>query len=107
MCAVAGIALLAGPGWALLVAAALLYTAPRLNEVPAGVRLVWARAQIHGRAARVWLTTPGRQRKAAAAMPVAVLGLAVGLAVAVGVGWGITAASLAVGGLSLAADRAG
>ncbi len=100
-CAVAGVAVLAGIGWGLLVAAALLFLAPapdalrvRAVAVTAGVVRVWR-----------WLLS-GRQAVAAAVMPFAVLGLGVGVGLAVGVGWGLAAAAVSVGGMSLAADRA-
>ncbi len=99
--AVAGVLVLAGVGWALLVAAVLLFLAP----VPDFLRARGARAAAAvGRVWR-WLLS-GRQQVAAASMPLAILGLAVGLGMAVGPGWGIAAAAVSVGYLSIAADRA-
>lgn len=101
VCAVSGVALLAGAGWALLLAAVLLcVVGPSARLTVAATR---SRAALA--AAWRWLLT-GRQAVAAASMPLAVVGLAVGLGLAVGVGWGIAAAAVSVGGLSLAADRA-
>ena len=102
VCAVAGITLLAGPGWALLAAAAILFLYPP----PVGVHGAVLRVREAAAAAGRWIISGRRQAKAAAAMPLAILGLASGLSLAVGVGWGIAAAGLCVGGLSLAADKA-
>ncbi len=93
--------MLAGPGWALLAAAAVLYVTsatPRLAST--AVRLRVAGAAMWRR-----LLT-GRQAVAAASMPLAVAALAVGLGIALGVGWGLATAGVVVGGLSIAADRA-
>lgn len=99
-CAVAGVAVLAGLGWSLLAAAVLLWMTPE----PQRLRSVAGRARDGLSAAWRWLKS-GRQSIAAASMPLAIVCVAVGLSVAVGVGWGITAAGVVVGGLSIAADK--
>lgn len=99
LCAVAGAFVLAGPGWALLAAAAILYVTPATPKLQRAAARVRAAAAVVWR----WLAT-GRQAVAAAAMPVAIAAIAVGLGLAVGVGWGLAAAGVAVGGLSVAAD---
>src|SRR5512139_713223 len=99
-CAVAGVAVLAGPGWALLAAAALLWLSPMPQ------RLTKAAERAANAAGLVWRwLKSGRQAIAAASMPIAIMCVAVGLGLAVGLGWGITAAGVAVGGLSLAANN--
>lgn len=99
-CAVAGVAVLAGLGWALLAAAALLLITPEPQRLHAAA----GRARAGIRAAWRWLKS-GRQAIAAASMPIAILCIAAGLSMAIGVGWGITAAGVVVGGLSIAADK--
>lgn len=100
VCAVAGLALLAGPGWALLAASVLLAVAPPSR------RMTVAAVRVRQMAAAVWrwLLT-GRQAVAGAAMPLAIVAVGAGLGLALGAGWGLAAAGLAVGGLSLAIDR--
>lgn len=101
-CAIAGIALLAGLGWALLSAAALLF----VSSPPQRIQAVSDRVRVSALALWRWLTT-GRQAIAAASMPLAILSIGIGLGLAVGAGWGIAAAGVVVGGLSIAADKAG
>lgn len=102
LCAVAGVLVLAGLGWALLTAAAILFLAP----VSPG--LLSAPRRIRDAAAAVWRwLAGGRQAVAAASTPVAIIGLAVGISLAVGVGWGVAVACVVIIALALQVDRAG
>jgi hypothetical protein len=97
-CAVAGVWMLTGPGWALLTAAALLFVAPesvRLRQAADRGRRVVA-------AAWRWLAT-GRRAVATASMPAAAVLLPTGVFLLSGVGAGLLAAGLVLGGLSLLA----
>lgn len=93
-CAVAGVAVLAGPGWALLAAAVLLCVVPaRLAAAGRGIR---ARAVSAWR----WLAS-GRRAVATASMPAAVVLAPVGAGVMAGVGAGLLAAAVALGAVSV------
>lgn len=99
VCLVAGVWVLAGPGWALLLAGAVLFLAPEPQRIKnAATRMGLAVAE-----AWRWVVT-SRQTAAAASMPAAIAAIAVGLALAVGIGWGVAAAGLAIGGLALRVD---
>lgn len=83
-CAVAGVFVLAGMGWALLAAAACFLALPvphQISSVVAHVRSVWR-----------WFHH-GRRAVAGTLMPVSVVGLAIGLALVAGVGMAIIVAS--------------
>ncbi len=95
-CAVAGVAVLAGPGWALIAAAALLYVVP----APTRLKVAAGRVRSATVAAWRWLAT-GRRAVAAASMPTAVLLLAVGAGVAAGAGVGLAVAGVALGAVSV------
>ena len=103
LCAVAGVTLLAGPGWALLTAAAFLFVSSRATASPSLAlgRVRWAAATVWR-----WLAG-GRQAVAAASTPVAIVGLGVGMGLAFGVGWGLAVASVVIIGLALQVDKAG
>ena len=107
---VAGIWLLAGPGWALLVAAALIAFIPATPGTAArmAIRVRAGRSTARSWVARRWRwLAADRQRLAALAMPVGVTAIGVGLGLALGPGYGLAVAGVCVAGLSLAADRAG
>jgi hypothetical protein len=95
-CAVAGVAVLAGVGWALLAAAVLLAV------TPAPRRLLAAGRGVRGAAVSAvrWLAT-GRRAVATASMSGAVTLLAVGVGIGVGVGAGLAAGGVALGAVSL------
>jgi hypothetical protein len=101
VCAVVGLAILAGIGWALMLAAVLLFVSPQ----SAVTRRMGVRAGLSVKRVWRWLLT-GRQRIAAALVPPAVLALAVGIGWAINPGWGIATGALTVLGLSLVADHA-
>ncbi len=95
-CAISGVFLLAGPGWALLAAAALLWLSPRSDRLSAGaVRLRAAAAT-----GMSWLVT-SRRTVAAAGMPFAIVLIVAGLGVVFGIGWAVFGAGVLVGALSL------
>lgn len=98
-CAVAGVGVLAGLGWALLTAAVLLFAVPSADGLHTAVRRVRSVAAAIWR----WLAT-GRQAVAAASMPAAILALALGIGLALGPGWGLAAAGVVIGGLALRID---
>jgi hypothetical protein len=99
LCAVAGVALLAGLGWALLVAAGLLFL------TPGGVRLhpIVARVKAWALAARSWVITAPRRAVAMAAMVVAIPVATAGVYVVAGWGQALITAGIALAGFSLAA----
>lgn len=99
--AVVGVAMLAGPGWALLAAAGLLWLPlsldPRLARVLGTVRALWAAL---GRMATV-------QRASLLLVAGAIVGVGVGLAVWIHPGAGLVAAAVASGALGLRLERTG
>jgi len=96
VCAVAGVALLAGPGWALLVAALLLFLAPE----PKRIRSAVGRCREALASTGTWLMS-GRRSVAAATMPVAFVAVGAGVLLMAGVGAALLAAGVVLGGLSL------
>jgi len=97
LCVVAGVGVLAGPGWALLAAAVVLYLTPVPERVRHLARKARAWTMGKSRATRRWLVT-GRHQVAMAAMPVGVILVPVGAGMAFGAGWAlIIAGALCVG----------
>lgn len=99
--AVAGIVVLAGVGWALLAAGALLYIAtpgPSLGRI-------WRQGVVDARRAWRWMVAGGRRSVAIVSMPAAVLLLAVGIGASVGIGWGVVAGGSALAAVSLLAGQ--
>jgi hypothetical protein len=96
LCGVAGVAVLAGPGWALLAAALVFYLTPLPSRVTRIARLVPARAV---RAWR-WLVT-GRHQVAMSVTPVAIVLVPVGAGFVAGLGWALIVFGLLVLGLAL------
>ncbi len=101
VCAVAGVAVLAGLGWALLAAAALLTLAP---PAPALAR-VWRQLRVDGRRAWRWLHDGGRRAVAIASLPAAVVLLPVGVGLIAGLGWAVFSGAVSLGGVSLLAGQ--
>lgn len=96
VCAVAGVAVLAGAGWALIAAAVLLFVLP----TPTRLAAVAARGRVAVLAGWRWLLV-GRRQVAQAAMPTG-LGLAVAAAaITFGVAGALAAAAAGMVGLSL------
>jgi hypothetical protein len=100
-CAVAGVAVLTGLGWALLTAAALMFIAP---PAPALVR-VWDQLRVDGRRAWRWLAGGGRRTVAIASLPAAVILLPVGVGLIAGLGWAVFSGAVSLGGVSLLAGQ--
>ena len=98
---VAGVGVLAGFGWALLAAGALLWLTPATPDPARRAVLAW-RSGI-ARAGRAWRSWRGRPRAvlATASMPAAMTMLPIGVGLLAGVGAGLVAAGLVFGGVSL------
>lgn len=96
LCAVLGVGVLAGPGWALLAAAVVLYLTPVPQRATRIARALAARAV---RATR-WVLT-GRHQVAMSVTPVAIVLVPVGAGVVAGVGWALIVFGLLVLGLAL------
>jgi hypothetical protein len=104
-CAVAGVGVLAGLGWALLAAAVVLAVLPEpsfmLDLVGRGRRLAAGAGEKARR--RLAVRGAGRRAVAVASMPAALVLGPVGFAVVAGVGVGLIAAAVALAALSLLA----
>ncbi len=100
-CVVSGLVVLAGPGWALVAAGALLFVSPQGNADR--VRAHIARARTHVRRGWTWVRTQP-QPVARMLMVAALVMVGIGVALAVHPGWGIAATGLGIGSLSLVAD---
>jgi len=96
VCAVAGIWILTGPGWALLVASGLLLVLPESGRVSAMAAV--AGSQV--RAAWRWVV--GSKRSVAVAtMPGAVVLVPLGLGITFGAGIGVAVLGAMLGAVSL------
>jgi hypothetical protein len=95
-CAVAGVAILAGPGWALLAAAVLLFTSPTSKRVSALTLAARDRLVVGWR----WLVS-SRAAVAKASMPAGVIVASVGVFAVLGAGFALIAIGGALAGLSL------
>ena len=95
-CAVAGVAVLAGPGWALLAAAVLIFVTP----TPAAARAAVDRVRPRLVRAWRWLTT-SRRSAAVATMPVSVVLVPVGVGMFAGIGYAVFVAGVILTGVSL------
>lgn len=101
-CVVAGLAILAGPGWALLAAGGCLGLASVAGPAEpvaaeSGLAHTWVRVRAAVGSVKGW----GRRQVAVATMPAAILAVSVGLGVAAGAGVGLTAAGIVTGAVSL------
>lgn len=100
LCVVAGVGVLAGWGWALLAAAAVLYATPVPGRVRSAARVLRSRTgDVAGRGWR-WLRT-GRHEVAVALMVVGMVLLPTSLSVQFGVTWGVAVLAVSVIGLAL------
>lgn len=99
-CAVAGVVVLAGPGWGLLAAAAVLWVmpAPAVARAWAGRAAGWVRGL--GGPVRRWVAG-GRRAVAVASAPAAMLLIPLGVGVSLGLGASLVAAGVMLGGLSM------
>ena len=96
ICAIAGVAVLAGLGWALLGASVLLFAA----AAPARLLVFGRRLRAATVAGWQWLTT-GRRSIAVASMPLAIVMLPLGVGLIAGVGAAVVAGGVALGAVSL------
>jgi hypothetical protein len=96
-CMVAGVGLLAGPGWALLTAAAALWAVPTPALVVTWVRQAGARARGMIGSGRRWMATHSRRAAALVSAPVAVVLIPVGVGITFGVGFALVSAGLIFG----------
>jgi hypothetical protein len=101
-CALAGVWLLAGPGWALITAAFLVFALwPRGADAPV---VAWARrAGDLARAGAGRVKTAPRRMAATGSMVGAVALIPAGFGIAVGIGVGVAAAGFTLAGVSLLA----
>lgn len=99
-CAVAGVGVLAGPGWALLAAAAALWVIPTPATVAGWVGRVGTRAWVVTATAGRWVAG-SRRRVAIVTAPAAAVLAPVGVAMSLGAGAGLVAAGLVLGGMSM------
>lgn len=96
-CLVAGVWVLAGPGWALLLLGVALWgMAPRQQQP---VRMDDVRAAVKAWAGRVWQAP--RRAAAVGTMAVSAVALPSGVLLVAGVGAGVIAAGVVLGGVSL------
>lgn len=96
LCAVIGVAVLAGLGWALLAAAVVLYLTPVPDRLTRIARVLAARA------VRVWRwILTGRHQVAISATPIAIVLLPVGAGMVAGMGWALITFGLLALGLAL------
>lgn len=99
-CLVAGVAVLASPGWALLAAAAVLYLTPVPDTVRARARTAAKTAGDAG--LRVWLWLTGSKRATAIAASCAGIVLVpLGVGVVAAAGFGVIAAGVLLLGAGL------
>jgi hypothetical protein len=98
LCALVGLYVLVGPGWALLAAGALLWMAPEPRRVSAFAKRTAAGM---GRAWR-WVAS-SRRRVAIAVTPSAIVVAAIGAALIGGAGVGLVVAAGGMSGVSLLA----
>jgi hypothetical protein len=100
-CAVAGIGLLAGPGWALLAAAAVLWVLPTPTLVAAWTRRAGTQLRATAGSSRRWVTTHSRRAAALATAPAAGVLIPVGVGLSFGLGFALISAGLILGAGSL------
>jgi hypothetical protein len=100
-CAVAGVAVLAGPGWALLAAAAVLWAVPTPALVAVWARRAGTRLRDTVSFGRGWVTAHSRRAAALVSAPAAVVLIPVGVGLSFGLGFALISAGLILGAGSL------
>jgi hypothetical protein len=96
-CMVAGVGLLAGPGWALLTAAAVLWAVPTPVLVASWARQAGIRACGMLGSGRRWMATHSRRAAALVSAPAAIVLIPVGVGISFGVGFALVSAGLIFG----------
>ena len=96
LCATLGVGVLAGPGWALLAAAAVVYLTPTPQTLTRHVQALASRG------VRVWRwVLTGRHQVAMSVTPVAIVLVPWGAGVIAGAGWALLVSGVLVLGLAL------
>lgn len=99
-CAIAGVYLLTGPGWALLLAAGLFALPSSAQSTHWHKRLLRARDTIQS--GWTWVRAHSRRAAAVSTMPIALILVAVGAVLSVSFGVALLVTGVILGGVSLA-----